>query len=284
MQDFGQQAYAQYLTIIETSKNVRNIASYQKLPKTVEEEIRVTVLGFVGTILLCDAVFSPSEVVFLRPWFPLNYYSPDEMLVAIQPLVARWNMNRYELPRFLEKAAKYDVSNDTGHAYEMVGCLEAIGTWASISDGAGEEPEHEVILRYCMMLRRDIQQLGVSTEEEEMDESDAKPQVQRAVAMAASAPPPKASSSQQQSDTVESALEELKRLIGLEKVKQDVEELINLIRIRKLRQEKGLRTPPISLHMVFSGNPGTGKTTVARILGRIYKAIGLLSKGHLGNR
>ena len=81
--------------------------------------------------------------------------------------------------------------------------------------------------------------------------------------------------------TLDEYLEELNKLIGLEKVKKDVNSLINLVRIRKLRQERGIEQPPMSLHLVFSGNPGTGKTTVARLLAKIYHEIGLLSKGHL---
>ena len=81
--------------------------------------------------------------------------------------------------------------------------------------------------------------------------------------------------------TLEELLEELNTLIGLEKVKEDVKSLINLVKIRKIRQERGMDSPDMSLHMVFSGNPGTGKTTIARLLAQIYKAMGLLSKGHL---
>lgn len=82
-------------------------------------------------------------------------------------------------------------------------------------------------------------------------------------------------------ESVEELLAELDELIGMEQIKKDVRSLINLIKVRKLRQENGLAVPELSLHMVFTGNPGTGKTTVARLLSRLYRAIGVLEKGTL---
>lgn len=76
-------------------------------------------------------------------------------------------------------------------------------------------------------------------------------------------------------------LEELNELTGMESVKHEINNLVNLLKICKIRQEKGLQLPPTTNHMVFLGNPGTGKTTVARILSKIYKGLGILSKGHL---
>lgn len=82
-------------------------------------------------------------------------------------------------------------------------------------------------------------------------------------------------------EKVEDLLAELDELCGLEQVKKDVRSLINLVKVRRLREENGLSVPPMSLHLVFLGNPGTGKTTVARLLARLYHAIGVLSKGQL---
>ena len=82
-------------------------------------------------------------------------------------------------------------------------------------------------------------------------------------------------------ESLEDLMAELDGLCGLERVKKDVKSLINLVKVRKLREKEGLPTPPLSLHLVFMGNPGTGKTTVARLLARIYHAIGVLSKGQL---
>lgn len=74
---------------------------------------------------------------------------------------------------------------------------------------------------------------------------------------------------------------QLDALVGLDEVKKDIKDLMNLVKIRKLREENGLPNSAMSLHMVFVGNPGTGKTTVARLLSGLYASIGVLSKGQL---
>lgn len=75
--------------------------------------------------------------------------------------------------------------------------------------------------------------------------------------------------------------EELQSLIGLESVKEEVRTLANFAKVQKMRADKGLKNPNMSYHLVFTGSPGTGKTTVARIVARIYKDLGILKKGHL---
>ena len=81
--------------------------------------------------------------------------------------------------------------------------------------------------------------------------------------------------------TLEELLAEMDELVGLEAVKKDIRTMMNFIRICKLRTERGMKAPDLSYHMVFSGNPGTGKTTIARMLAQLYKAIGVLKKGQL---
>lgn len=76
-------------------------------------------------------------------------------------------------------------------------------------------------------------------------------------------------------------MEDLNELIGLTGIKHDVRELYDFTKIQKLRKDAGMKTVPVSMHLVFTGNPGTGKTTVARILARLYKQIGVLSTGQL---
>ncbi|MBU2701909.1 stage V sporulation protein K [Sporomusaceae bacterium BoRhaA] len=79
----------------------------------------------------------------------------------------------------------------------------------------------------------------------------------------------------------ENIFKDLDQLIGLEEVKKLVREIYAFIEIQKRRQKEQLLTEPLCLHMIFKGNPGTGKTTVARILGKIFYHMKLLEKGHL---
>ena len=82
-------------------------------------------------------------------------------------------------------------------------------------------------------------------------------------------------------ESAESVIAELDGLVGLEGVKAEVKKLANLAKINEARRRQGLKTPPMTYHMVFTGNPGTGKTTVARLVARILRSLGIVAKGQL---
>lgn len=82
-------------------------------------------------------------------------------------------------------------------------------------------------------------------------------------------------------ETLDEVLNELNSLIGLKEVKTEINTLINFIKVQKAREQSGLKSSSLSYHIVFTGNPGTGKTTVARIIAKIYKHLGILTEGQL---
>ena len=82
------------------------------------------------------------------------------------------------------------------------------------------------------------------------------------------------------SSSLDDLMNELNQLVGLQKIKEEVSRLVIYQKVQSKRKESGLKVPKRTLHMAFMGNPGTGKTTVARIVGRMYYQLGLLSKGH----
>lgn len=85
----------------------------------------------------------------------------------------------------------------------------------------------------------------------------------------------------EESESLEQVLAELEGLIGLDDVKREVKSLINFIQIQKEREKQGLKNSQVSYHCVFTGSPGTGKTTIARLVAKIYKHLGILEKGQL---
>ncbi|GAA6527504.1 AAA family ATPase [Intrasporangium sp. DVR] len=97
----------------------------------------------------------------------------------------------------------------------------------------------------------------------------------------AAAPPTAPEAPAEPERSVEELLADLDVMIGLERVKKEIHRQVALLKVEKMRVEAGLKAPRMSRHLIFVGNPGTGKTTVARLVGAIYKALGLLPQGQL---
>lgn len=149
-------------------------------------------------------------------------------------------------PAFFQAIARMDMQV----ARTVMLSLQEIGREAASLDGDVGRAELSALTDYIWTLRRQV-------------------------------PEPAPAPAQPEGEELEVLQQQLHRLVGLKEVKERVDTLINTIRVRQLRQQHDLPVPPVSLHMVFTGNPGTGKTTVARLLARIFRALGVVEKGQL---
>ncbi len=202
----------------------------------------------------------------------VDFYNAVYSGAGTRPSALYWEMAtaaagsaRPAVPAFFRSLEDYDRRHGTGLAQRFVDQLTLVlllfaGADQVITDGEAGRVNQ---LTAALMGREEPEDVKAEAKAEAKAEQGEK------------------QAEQQPQPTLEELLAQLDELCGLEKVKQDVKSLINLVKVRELRSKAGLPVPPMSLHMVFLGNPGTGKTTVARLLAQIYRAIGVLPKGQL---
>ncbi|MCG8235075.1 AAA family ATPase [Tenacibaculum finnmarkense] len=153
--------------------------------------------------------------------------------------------NEFLLPLILKRLKNPHFSNSAAFLYRIASLIVK-------SDGTVSEEEQEILKKINDKLQHPKEKLQ-GVKEVEIDENE----------------------------TLEEVLEELNQLVGLDNIKGAIAELSNFLKVQKLREAEGLKSVNNSLHSVFMGPPGTGKTTVARLISKIYKHLGYLEKGHL---
>jgi len=187
-----------------------------------------------------------------------------------------------ETPRFFKllfKLSKEISSNRVSHIESLyISTIYEIGKYYSLNKQDKNTVDKEKFMNYLKMLKEytELNKESQNNAFENLDNSIIKnEEIHNKTSIDGN------KKDDDQEESLEDLLNELNELIGLAGVKEEVSSLVKILKINKLRESRGFKVPQVSKHLVFLGNPGTGKTTVARLLSKIYKKLGVLEKGQL---
>ncbi len=238
---------------------------------TLRENLKQEFLNILLYVSYADGDFGERERIFIRSNLDMNI--SDALAINIK--TSRHLYENYygsQVPYVLKCFVLADVGrkvkNDPYRHKKSKYLVETIAlmgqTYIAGCDETAQQKEIAVLSKYQLMLDKFLQEYGLL-----------RPNQKTKIAAI------KKNEEPEEEMTTEEILAELNSLTGLSGVKEEVNQLINLLTVQKMRKEMGLKTTAVNKHLIFSGNPGTGKTTVARILSKVYKSIGVVEKGHL---
>ena len=240
------------------------IAAYLEMEgPSVKRPLTSEIKRFVSYLLASNGKISDGEAEFLGSLLGREITSEE-----LANYITAENIFSKEFSETIPNVFKRNIHN-TAASYCYVNTLNRIGSEAVISDKKADRDEVDAFLVYINMLCDYYNEQNADDPIKFNHITDEDFKIDGDTAKAA-----------EEDETLEELLAELDGLIGLDSVKRNVHSLLHLQSIQMEREKRGLPKIPMTNHLIFTGNPGTGKTTVARLIARIYKKIGLLSTGN----
>jgi len=265
-------------------------AEFVQLMDNLHQALLMKVFVTVGQ---CDRAFSKNEQTLaealIQHLWQLQLAGDDLRAVIVEMADKAMKLKWYALFRPFDEIAP--LRNRVG---ELESLVVRLANLVARADGAMKPVESASIKSIQEELHRQLRPIPIDEPAEHAAADQATEKAVEIITQAADklptcsgesasagGAPSKASTAAPAQPTLAETLAELDQLIGLANVKAEVRTLANFLKVQAQRTAAGLPTTPLSLHMVFGGNPGTGKTSVARIVGKVFGSMGVLKRGHL---